>query len=276
VRGKTIIVAAGAVSSSLLLLRSSVGGKNVGRRVSFNMGSPITAVFNQKLNAYEGLQISHALQLAPSRGFILETWYNPPVAQALVMPGWFEDHFNNMLRYSQMSAVGILVGTEPTAVVSRRGLLGREIDFTPSTTDLQKVLDGLILTGNAFLAAGAEKVMPATFAYREYHTPAELLGLRNDVLTPADITLGTGHPMGGNALSGDRSVGVVNPEFKVYGYDNLFVCDASVFPTAVGVNPQLTVMALADYASAFVLGATPKAAPRPQTAAELVEAGGAQ
>jgi choline dehydrogenase-like flavoprotein len=276
VRGKTIIVAAGAVSSSLLLLRSSVGGKNVGRRVSFNMGSPMTAVFNRKLNAFEGLQISHALQTSPSRGFILETWYNPPVAQALVMPGWFEDHFNNMLRYSQMSGVGILVGTEPTAVVSRRGLLGREIDFTPSATDLQKILDGLILTGEAFLAAGAERVMPATFAYKEYRTPAELLGLRQDVKGPADITLGTGHPMGGNALSGDRSVGVINPEFKVYGYDNLFVCDASVFPTAVGVNPQLTVMALADYASAFVLGASPKAAPRAQTPAELVKAGGAQ
>ena len=38
---------------------------------------------------------------------------------------------------------------------------------------------------------------------------------------------------------------VVDSDCKVYGFENLFVCDASVFPTAVGVNPQLTVMALA-------------------------------
>jgi len=47
----------------------------------------------------------------------------------------------------------------------------------------------------------------------------------------------------------------VDPEFRVYGYDNLFVCDASVFPGSIGVNPQLTVMALADYAAPFVAAA---------------------
>ena len=38
---------------------------------------------------------------------------------------------------------------------------------------------------------------------------------------------------------------VVNSDCKVFGFNNLYVCDASVFPTALGVNPQLTVMALA-------------------------------
>jgi cholesterol oxidase len=53
-------------------------------------------------------------------------------------------------------------------------------------------------------------------------------------------------------LSGNPKLGVIDPEFKAYGYDNLFVCDASVFPTSLGVNPQLTVMALAQYAAPFV------------------------
>lgn len=271
VRGQTVILSAGAISSSLLLLRSRVGNDNVGRRVSFNMGSPLHAVFPQRLNAFDGLQISHALQLVPSRGFILETWYNPPVAQALVMPGWFEDHFRNMLRYHRMSAVGVLVGTEPRARVTRRGLVGREIDFTPSPDDLQKIIEGLILTGEVFLGAGAEAVMPATFAYHEYRKPHEVARLRTDVKKAADITLGTGHPMGGNAVSGNPEWGVVTPEFKVHGYDNLFVCDASVFPTAVGVNPQLTVMALADYAAGLI-AQRPAA---PAAAAQRVEVGGA-
>ena len=38
---------------------------------------------------------------------------------------------------------------------------------------------------------------------------------------------------------------VVDSDCKAYGFENLYVCDASVFPTALGVNPQLTVMALA-------------------------------
>jgi choline dehydrogenase-like flavoprotein len=55
-------------------------------------------------------------------------------------------------------------------------------------------------------------------------------------------------------MSNDPATGVVDAHFKVYGYDNLFVCDASVFPTSLGVNPQVTVMALAHYAAPFIAG----------------------
>jgi choline dehydrogenase-like flavoprotein len=76
--------------------------------------------------------------------------------------------------------------------------------------------------------------------------------MKYDIKDNSDITLGTGHPQGGNILSRDKSIGVVDEQLKVYGYDNLFIADASVFPTAVGVNPQITVMTFADYAVPFV------------------------
>lgn len=258
VRADTIIVAAGAISSSLLLMRSGVGGRNVGRRVSFNLGSPLTAVLSRKVNAYDGLQISHYLALSPDRGFVIETWYNPPVAQALAMPGWFEDHYRNMHRYDQLSAIGVLVGSEATAVVRNAGLTGREIDYTPTKADLDRVIAGVTLAGEAFLVGGhATSVMPATFDYHEFQTVEEVRRLRELVRDASDITLGTGHPMGGNMISADAARGVVDPQFRVYGYDNLFVCDASVFPGSTGVNPQLTVMALAHYAAPLVLDRVP-------------------
>jgi choline dehydrogenase-like flavoprotein len=42
---------------------------------------------------------------------------------------------------------------------------------------------------------------------------------------------------------------VVGPDFRVHGHTNLYICDASVFPTSLTVNPQLTVMSLAHYAA---------------------------
>jgi choline dehydrogenase-like flavoprotein len=63
------------------------------------------------------------------------------------------------------------------------------------------------------------------------------------------LGLNSAHPQGGNPISTDASTGVVDEEFRVHGMDNVYVCDASVFPSSVTVNPQLTVMALADYAS---------------------------
>jgi len=252
VKGNTFVVAAGTISSSLLLMNSSIGGDRAGKNVSFNMGSPITAVFDRVVNSYDGLQISHFLELSPSRGYVIETWFNPPVAQALTMPGWFEDHYNNMLRYNRITCAGVLVGTASNAEVRRAGLTGREIDYVPTREDLDKLIDGLVLSGEVFFEAGATTIIPNTFDYHEFKTPEELRGLRALVKDPSDITLGTGHPQGGNAIAGNRKLGVIDPEFRVYGYDNLFVADASVFPTSLGVNPQLTVMAMANYAARFV------------------------
>jgi choline dehydrogenase-like flavoprotein len=122
----------------------------------------------------------------------------------------------------------------------------------PTSSDLKKLIDGLILCGEAFFKDRAECVIPNTFKYCEYSSPDELQKLYDRVQDSSDITIGTGHPQGGNIVSGNPDLGVVDPQFKAYGYDNLFVCDASVFPSSLGVNPQLTVMALADYAVPFV------------------------
>lgn len=255
VGGNTIIVAAGAISSSLLLLRSGIAPEQAGKRLAFNLGSPLTGVFNRVLNSFDGLQISHYLGHEPSRGFVIETWFNPPVAQALTMPGWFEDHENNMRRYNRMTCTGVLVGTESNGVARVAGLTGREIKYTPTRGDFDKLLAGLMLSGEIFLGAGATCVIPNTFRYREFSSIEELRRLPEYIRDASDITLGTGHPQGGNSMSANPARAVVNPEFKVYGYDNLFVCDASVFPSSIGVNPQLTVMALAQYAVPFLASA---------------------
>ena len=252
VRGKTFVVAAGAISSSVLLLKSKLGIRNAGLNLSFNIGSQITAAFPQKIDSYDGLQISHFLKISPDTGFVMESWFNPPMFQSTAMPGWFEDHYRNMKRYDRLACVGILAGSESNARARIGGLLGREIDYTPTKKDFQTLLTGLELSGEIMLAAGAESVMPNTFKYYEFRDVKELRKLKQLISDPSEITLGTGHPQGGNVIGSRSEDGVVNPEFRVFDYDNLFVTDASVFTTSLGVNPQLTVMGLADYAVRFV------------------------
>ncbi len=254
VNARTIVVAAGALHSSWLLLRSKLGGPLVGRYVGFNVGSPITADFDEELYSYDGLQISHVLVPPPERGFVLETWFNPVVAQALAMPGWFEDHYRNMRRYAYMTAAGALVGTDRHRHRRVRVALtgGLDINFKPTQEELRRLIDGLKLIGRIYLAAGARRVMPTTLRYHEFRSEPELEQLDQYIKDGSDISLGTGHPQGGNALSRDPRKGVVDPSFRVHGFENLYVCDASVFPTTIGVNPQLTVMALADYAAPLI------------------------
>ncbi|HSL68805.1 MAG TPA: GMC family oxidoreductase, partial [Longimicrobiales bacterium] len=73
--------------------------------------------------------------------------------------------------------------------------------------------------------------------------------LLKHIRNPEDLTLSSAHPQGGNPMSNNPELGVVDSQFRVHGHQNLFVCDASVFPTTIGINPQLTIMAFAEYFS---------------------------
>ena len=62
------------------------------------------------------------------------------------------------------------------------------------------------------------------------------------------------HQMGTCRMGSDRTQSVVNENGETWSCQNLFVCDASVFPTSSGVNPMLTTLAIADGIADVVLG----------------------
>jgi choline dehydrogenase-like flavoprotein len=249
VKANTVVVSAGAIASSWLLMESKIAKSRAGRDVCFNMGSPITADFDDVLDSFDGVQISHYLQPEAGSGFVMESWFNPVVSQALNMPGWLDDHRENMRRFRHLTAAGVLVGTKGTARLRSALTGGVDIVYTPAREDVETLVNALKLLCRIYLGAGARRVMPSTFRFHAFTHESEVDQLDEYVTKTSYLSIGSGHPQGGNALSGDPGKGVVDPTFRVHGFENLFVCDASVFPTATTVNPQLTVMALAEYAA---------------------------
>ncbi len=256
VKAGTVVVAAGAIHSSRLLQRSLIGGPRVGRDLCANIATLMVGEFEERLDAFTGLQLANYVAPPQERGYVLETWFNPLVITALSMPGWLGVHQQNMRRYAHMMSMGVLLGTDPQPSnrVKRSWLTGREFSFAPSAAETARLARALTAAGETLFAAGARRVMPATFDYREYHDADELGDLGELLARKGNASLQSSHPQGGNAISEDPARGVVDPRFRVHGYDNLYVADASVFPTAVTVNPQLTVMALAHHAATHADG----------------------
>jgi choline dehydrogenase-like flavoprotein len=156
VKGNSFVSSAGAISSSILLIRSKLGISNAGKKLAFNLGSQITAAYKQKVNSYDGLQISHYLKTDDHR-FVMETWFNPPMFQSTAMPGWFDQHFRNMLAYSHMACTGVLVGTASNATVRMRGLFGRDIDYEPLEDDFNSLMEALSRVSEIYLRGGADR-----------------------------------------------------------------------------------------------------------------------
>ena len=93
---------------------------------------------------------------------------------------------------------------------------------------------------------GATSVITSHIDIPEIKTKADIPKIKDAVRNnPGGLLVGSAHPQGGNKMGDNREECVVDSDCKVFDFNNLYVCDASVFPTALGVNPQLTVMALA-------------------------------
>ena len=250
IKAKTYIVAAGAIASSYILFKSGLNSYlPVGKKLCFNIGSPVYGLYDHVINAHDGLQISHYYKPLKEEGFIFESWWNPPVVQAINMPGWFGEHYKNMQNYSKMLALGALVRSKPTGRLIQALTGGPGILYEPDQEERIKIAKGLKLAGEILFASGAKKVMLNSWSYHTFESKEELNQIDRIIKETDEVALGTGHPQGGNAISKNPKSGVVNDKFQVHGYGNLYVCDASIFPTSLGVNPQLTIMALAHYAS---------------------------
>ena len=62
----------------------------------------------------------------------------------------------------------------------------------------------------------------------------------------------TAHILGGAVIASGPDGGVVDAHQRVFGYENLLVCDGAAIPANVGVNPSLTITALAEHAMSHV------------------------
>ncbi len=256
------VLSGGAINTPELLLRNKIATDRVGYRTSFNCGAICFAEYEEPVWGFDGDQMCvHHFE----EGFGIEQIHNPPASFALTMPGWYDRHHDNMGRYPYRTSAGVLVPTSNNGRVFLS--LGHrllkplfncaDIDFKIREEDLEKFRRGFELLARVFLASGAKKVMPPFSDYVEIESEDQLPEIRNRIVDQKSLTgFGSSHPQGGACAGTDPGRDVVDPDFRLYGFDNLFVVDASVFPHSIEVNPMISIMAMADLAVEKIGGLT--------------------
>lgn len=107
--------------------------------------------------------------------------------------------------------------------------------------------------GQAMFAAGARRVCSTRFDATWANSPAELDAYFGAVGPLQYLKITTAHLQGGNVLHPDPAQGVVDLDMRVHGIDKLWIADASIIPSPITVNLQMTVMALAHYAAKSIV-----------------------
>jgi hypothetical protein len=188
VKGREFILSCGPIGSSVVLLKSGdmsdhLNGSRipVGRRFSANLGSPIFAFSREPVNQQPGLQIAHYYFAPPEDDFVIETWFNPPGANSIAMPGFQQAHFDRMMAYAKTVAASPLVGSEAAGRVSLDWQGSPVVELPVSSSDLGRLRRGLVILAGAFLAGKVDSALVALGNGRKVKTEEDLAQLDRDL-----------------------------------------------------------------------------------------------
>jgi choline dehydrogenase-like flavoprotein len=264
VRAKVVIVAAGSVHSPALLLRSGVTLPALGRHLALHPATAVLADMAQDVRPWTGTVQAHYsdqfADLDSGYGFKFETAPVHPSLQALAAP-WESaaGHRDRMAKLPQTALVGILLRDRfgGRVRVDRDG--AAVVDYRLSRYDRAHLRRAIATAAELLEAAGAREIwLPLA---RDVHYRPGAKEARQDWLRrvdaagwgPNEILLVTFHQMASCRMGAHARTSVVDAEHRVWGIRGLYVADASVFPSASGVNPMLTVMGIAHRAAGAII-----------------------
>jgi choline dehydrogenase-like flavoprotein len=241
IRAGKVFLCAGAVGTPMFLLRQGLANSSgqVGKNLHVHSATGMCARFPQIIDAWDGVTQGYYVDLEES---ILETFSATPDLyytqyQAFSKP-------IETLRH--IASCGCMLGDESSGEVRPTADEGRaQISYSLNEHDKRRLVRGIHAITKVFFAAGAEEVHPGVHNMGTFKSLEALESAVTEQVPAEMLSVYASHPLGTCRMSGDRTLGVIKPSGESWDIKNLFIADASLFPTSLGVNPQITVMTAA-------------------------------
>jgi len=254
IRCDVVVVAAGTIHSPILLRRSGVEDRSgeIGRNLSLHPATGVRALFDEPIEMWDGVPQSYYVDEFANEGIMLEGAAGTPDWIATSLPYFGELHHALMQNVGNLSQFGIMVSD------SSRGRV-REVAGLPvvqyglDRRDTLLFKRGLEVLSEIYWAAGARRVYLPVAGLPELG-PQDMGALRALDLRAEQLSLIAFHPLGTCRMGADPAAAPVDAEGRLHGYEGLYVADGSVVPSSLGVNPQITIMALATRIAYAIAG----------------------
>lgn len=255
-----VVVAAGAIQSPALLLRSRVPDPHarIGRRTFLQLHNYSLSFMAEAIQPFYGApQSIYTNQFTWRDGVTGRAGFNMEVvgAQPVVSMSFWKGLGTGMADYARrLPHLHILVSqirdgfhedSQGGIVRLRRDGAG-VLDYPLNAFIHDGIRSSYLAMAECQFAAGAESVHPASSDATAYRSWSQArAGIGSLKLRSPNVYVNSTHPLGGCAMGGDPRTSVVSADGRHHHLDNLYVIDGSVFPTSLGVNPCESIYALA-------------------------------
>lgn len=286
IKARHYVLSGGAINTPALLMRSQAPDPSglLGQRTFLHPTVISSAMMPQRIDGHSGapqtIYSDHFLEtqaIDGPIGFKLEAPPLHPVLVATTLHGYGAQHRELMKAFPQTHVL-IALMRDGFATESQGGkvTLNKEgnpvLDYPVTPFVLDGARRALLAMAEIQFAAGAQQVMPVHEHGRPVSSWQDAKKLINDLpMEPLLTKVVSAHVMGGCSMAADAAKGTVNDLGEHHAVSNLSVHDGSVFPTSLGVNPQLTIYGVVSRMASHLAGRlTGKSAdalvwPAPQT-----------
>lgn len=250
VRARAVIVACGAILTPLLLLQQGLAGASgqLGKNLSIHPATGTIAEFDEEILPWKGIPQGYAIEDLHEEGILFEGAM-VPLEMTMSMTQLIGPELIRLAEsFDHVASFGLMI--EDTSRGSVRAVAGQPvISYWLTEQDVAHIKRGVDVLAQIYFAAGARRVHVPVNGFDVIESPDDLARLRRATIRPWDLDLSAYHPLGTARMGVDPRSSVVDASHQVHDVPGLYVVDGAAVPTSLGVNPQITIMALATRAA---------------------------
>lgn len=238
-----VVLSAGAIGTPRLLHACGLAGQlgPVGDGLHVHPGAAVMGVHDAPVNLWHGATQGAWFHVPDDPGLLPHAFTAPPEVTAIALLSQVPDMKAAFALCPRLSGLVCLVSDKGQGTVRATPSGKADISYTLKDADLDAVKRGLVICARVLLAGGANEVITLVNGIGR-HTDADALAAELAPKGPSAFDMYSSHPQSSCRMGPE---GVVGLDGQCHGLPGLYLADASVFPTSLGVNPQLTTMAMA-------------------------------
>jgi hypothetical protein len=247
VRAKRTVLACGATQTPLFLFANGLcnSSKQVGENFTLHPNGKCVAIYDEDITGWKGVHQAHQVHEFLAEGIDMAVAFVPPELLALSFPAVGDELWELISNINRLVTCGVLV--EDTVCGRIRPGLGGvpRMSYRWDAHGLHLLFRGLALLCEVMFASGAKRIILPIHGAPVLRSADDIPKIHERPVKPSAVETLSVHPMGTCRMGRDPRRSVVDSWGETHDVSGLYISDASVLPTPIGVNPMETIAGLA-------------------------------